>query len=197
MKLMSLGGLEFDKSNDINAGIILDQQVRHSHGRIIRRIEYQDPISGTKYVFITNEMTLPPGLIAYIYKTRWNVEKAFQQFKCRYDQQKAWAKSFEAKSLQANFLCILHNLMLILEDKLEREENITDKKITVNQKKRILANIKIVEEKKLKINPMILRLRKSIMRSSQFILLVNIAFDKSSSWEWFIDKARPRMEVYL
>lgn len=197
MKLIRCGDLDFDKNNPVNAGIISDQQVGHSHGRLIRRITYQDPVSGKKYIFITNQMTLAPGIIAYIYKIRWDIEKAFQQFKCNYEEQKAWGKTFEAKSIQANFLCILHNLMLILEDKIETEENITDKKIREKQLKRIVENTEIVEKKKLKINPMILRLKKSIMRSCQFIRLVNITFDQSTSWRSFIDKLRPRMEVYL
>lgn len=197
MALIRCGDLDFDTSNPVNAGIISDQQVGHSHGRLIRRIEYQDPVSGRKYVFITNQMTLAPGIIAYIYKIRWDIEKAFQQFKCNYKEQKAWGKTFEAKSIQANFLCILHNLMLILEDKVEIEENITDKKIIEKQMKRIIENSKIVEKKKLEINPMILTLKKSIMRSCQFIRLINIAFDKSTSWPCFIEQLRPRMEVYL
>jgi IS4 transposase len=48
---------------------------------MIRKVVYIDPISGNQYSFITNVMDLAPGLIAYIYKVRWDIEKTFQQFK--------------------------------------------------------------------------------------------------------------------
>ena len=197
MALMILGNLDFDKNDPVNANIISDQQVGHSYGTMIRRITYRDPISDNIYKFITNVMDLPPGLIAYIYKVRWDIEKTFQQFKSNYKEKKAWAKSFEAKSVQANFLCIVYNLMLIIEDKVETEEGIVDQKIIQKQKKRILENMEILKDKNLTINPMILSLKKSVMRSCQFIRLIEIVFDDFTSWSTFIVKLRPRMEAYL
>ena len=197
MKLTVCGDLDFDKNDPVNANVISDQQVGHSYGTMIRRIIYIDPLSGETYKFITNVMDIPPGIIAYIYKIRWDIEKTFQQFKCNYKEKKAWAKSFEAKSVQANFLCIVYNLMLILEDKVETEEGIIDQKIIDKQKKRISENMEILQKKKLQINPMILSVKKSVMRSCQFIRLIEIVFDDLTSWSTFIVKLRPRMETYL
>ena len=197
MKLIVCGDLDFDRNDPVNANIISDQQVGHSYGRMIRKVVYIDPISGNQYSFITNVMDLPPGLIAYIYKVRWDIEKTFQQFKGNYQEKKAWGKSAEAKSIQANFLCIVFNLMLIIEDKVETEEGIVDQKIIAKQKKRILENIEILKKKNLKINPMIITLKKSVIRSSQLIRLIEIVFDDLTSWGTFVLKLRPRMEAYL
>ena len=197
MQLISCGDFEFDKSDPVNAGVTSDQQVGHSHGRMIRRIIYTDPLSGKEYKFITNILNVAPGLIAYIYKVRWNIEKTFQQFKTNYHEKKAWATSDEAKSIQAIFLCIVYNLMLILEDKVELEENIVDQKIREKQKKRIEQNTETLKKKNLKINPMILTVKKSLMRSCQFIRLIEIVFNDLTSWSTFIAKLRPRMECYL
>lgn len=197
MKLQPLGNLDFDRDNLINAGVISDQQVGHSHGRMIRKIVYKDPLSGIIYKFITNEMTLPPGVIAFIYKVRWDIEKVFQQFKSNFFEKKAWATSCEAKSIQATFLCIVHNLLLILENKLAEEEGIKDEKIIEKQKKRINERIEILIKANRVVNPMLLTLKKSVMRSCQFLRSVNIALDKLSSWRAFIVTVRPRMESYL
>ena len=175
----------------------INKSVIVSYGRMIRKVVYIDPISGNQYSFITNVMDLPPGLIAYIYKVRWDIEKTFQQFKGNYQEKKAWGKSAEAKSIQANFLCIVFNLMLIIEDKVETEEGIVDQKIIAKQKKRILENIEILKKKNLKINPMIITLKKSVIRSCQFIRLIEIVFDDLTSWGTFVLKLRPRMEAYL
>ena len=197
MNLTVCGNLEFDRNDPVNAGIISDQQVGHSHGTMIREIVYVDPVTDNIYNFITNVMDIAPGLIAYIYKVRWNIEKVFQEFKSTYKEKKAWAKSNEAKITQANFLCIMFNLISIIEDKAETEHGIVDQKVIVKQKKRISKVKEILDKKKAKINPMIIAAKKNVIRSLQFTRLIEIAFDCLTSWEAFICKLRPRMEKYL
>mgnify|MGYP007096715800 CR=1 FL=1 len=51
----------------------------------MRRATYCDPVSGKSYRFLTTEMTLPPGLIAFIYKLR--------RARHRLDKQMAKAKA--------------------------------------------------------------------------------------------------------
>ena len=197
MNLTVCGDLDFDRDDPVNAGVVSDQQVGHSHGTMIRKIVYIDPITEKEYSFITNVRDVSPGLIAYIYKVRWNIEKAFQEFKTTYKETKAWAKSNEAKIIQANFLCIMFNLISRIEDKAEEEYGIVDEKIIKKQQERINEQRKFLKEKKRKINPMLLTIKKNIMRSLQFIRLIEIAFDRLTSWEAFIDKLRPRMKRYL
>ena len=57
--------------------------------------------------------------------------------------------------------------------------------------------MEILKEKNLKINPMIISVKKSVMRSCQFIRLIEIVFDNLTSWCTFIVKLKPRMETYL
>jgi hypothetical protein len=197
MNLTPLGDLKFDKDNPINAGIVSDQQVSHSHGRLIREIVYIDPITNNKFSFITNIMTLPPGIIAYLYLKRWNIEKGFQKFKCIYKEQKAWATSNTAKLIQANSLCLAHNLTVIMGTLLEDKEKVVDQKIIDKQEKRFAKIKEILKKKNRKINPLLLKVFKSTMMSCQFIRLIVIIFKKNTCWNEFIRKLRPRMEEYL
>ena len=121
MDLMIMAELGYDKKDPINAGVKRYELVGSSAGVSVHRVVYQCPLSGETYVFVTSLTTVPPGLIAYLYKTRWDIEKIFDQVKNKFSEKKAWATSDTAKNMQAQFVCIAHNLMLILEQCLKKE----------------------------------------------------------------------------
>jgi hypothetical protein len=66
------------------------------------------------------ECTLPPGVIAHLYWLRWEIEKTFDELKSKLGETKAWASTANAKTIQAHFLCMAHNLMIRCEADLER-----------------------------------------------------------------------------
>jgi hypothetical protein len=80
------------------------------------------------YIFITNEFTLPSGLLGFIYKLRWDVEKAFDQVKNLFKEKKAWTTSEESKIQQAAFITLAHNLTLMMVREIEHREGIRDEK---------------------------------------------------------------------
>lgn len=94
---------------------------RNAGRALLRRIEFVDPITGNLYVFLTNEMTLPPGLLAKLARRRWNIEKVFDD---KLGETRAWATSATAKSMQAVFICLAHQLLLAFEDHLDQQEDI-------------------------------------------------------------------------
>jgi hypothetical protein len=47
----------------------------------LRRISYVDPETGKRFVFLTNNFTLPPLQIAQLYKCRWQIELFFKWIK--------------------------------------------------------------------------------------------------------------------
>lgn len=122
LSVIRCGDLDWDRADPVNRGVERDEQIgTATAGVMLRRITYTDPDSGTTYEFLTNEMTLRPGVIALLYRMRWDIEKVFDELKNKLHQTKAWAKSATAKEMQAQFICLAHNLMLLLEDKLAAE----------------------------------------------------------------------------
>lgn len=127
MKLEASGLPDWDRQDPVNAGILSVEHVG-AGGVMIRRIRYCRPETGEILTFLTNEMTLRPGLIAFLYKLRWDIEKTFDQLKNKLSELQAWASSSTAKTMQAVFICLLHNLLQRVETRLKEEgiENVAE-----------------------------------------------------------------------
>jgi hypothetical protein len=192
-----IGENEYDKNDPINAGVISDQLIENSKGTMNRRIVYRDSKSNKIYVYITNVMDVPPGVIAYIYKKRWEIEKVYDTYKNFYFEKKAWGTTPESKCQQANFMCITHNLLLIFERMLEIEHDIKDTKVEEKQKKRINESIKIILKRKLPINTLAVKYTRSVQRSSQFLREILLGLEKNVKFYEFLKKVKPYMERYV
>jgi hypothetical protein len=116
----------FDPADPTNRGVLSERLVATSQHVAVRLIYYQDPATGEVFEFITSEYTLPPGLIAFIYKRRWEIEKVFDVFKHKPGQTRAWAAGLIARAMQAHFLCLAHNLLLLFERQLESEHGVSN-----------------------------------------------------------------------
>jgi len=123
MKLIRCGSIPVDRDDPRNEGVISDEQVGPGGGAgaMLRRIVYKDPETETIFTYIATEMTLPPGIVCLLYKHRWDIEKIYDEFKNKMDEKKSWGSGNESKTTNALFLCLAHNLMLILEALLGRE----------------------------------------------------------------------------
>lgn len=115
MNLEVIGQRPWDRDDPVNQGVLADELVATSMHVAVRRVTYLDPVSGTRFEFLTTELTLAPGLIAHLYRLRWNIEKGFDEFKNKLGARKAWASGAIAKTIQARFLCLVHNLLLWFE----------------------------------------------------------------------------------
>ncbi len=107
-------GIDF--TQPINQGVIADEVLSDRRGIRIREITFRNPCDGAEYVYLTSEMTLEPGLLALLYKTRWEIEKVFDETKTKLQEKKSWATTTTAKAMQAHFVAIVHNLLLLLQD---------------------------------------------------------------------------------
>jgi hypothetical protein len=125
MALEVCGENRWDRADALNAGVIADELcMPSSAGVAVRRVRFQRPDTGEEIAFLTMELTLPPGLIAELYRRRWDIEKAFDEFKNKLGEKKAWATSATAKTMQAQFLCITHNLLLWLDHQMAAQHGI-------------------------------------------------------------------------
>ena len=115
----------FDGDEPINENVLSDEMCESSEGVAVRRVVYHDVINDRIFSFLTNlPKSVAPGLVAYLYKCRWDIEKVFDELKNKFLETKAWAKSPTAKSNQAQLLCLTHNLLTLMESELEKTEGI-------------------------------------------------------------------------
>lgn len=102
-----------------NAGVSSDRAVMSRDGLPMRVIHYTDPATGKEYQFLTNVPDVPPGVLAELYRRRWDIEKVFDQIKNKLDEKKAWASSQTAKEIQGRLVALAHNLMLLYRHRIE------------------------------------------------------------------------------
>ncbi len=197
LKLMVSGERQFERSDPRNNGVVKDLFVGNSSSGLLRKIIYIDPVDGTEYIFLTNEMTLPPGLIAFIYKRRWDIEKLYDVKKNKFDENKAWGKSVETKCQQANFICITHNLMLLLEQILEDNEGIRDEKLIQRIMIRKQEQTALAKQANRAMNSLVYEWNRPSQRSFQFIRWLRNEINIQASWQDSIVRLRPLMARYL
>lgn len=147
-KLQIIGKPEFDRNDPINSGVISNEMVGTGNGEAFRRIVYKCPDTNEIFSFVT---TLPdnirPGVIVMLYKLRWEIEKTFDTFKNKLEEKKAWGTSENAKTCQALFICLTHNLTLLMQkniedndkikyeyDKNRKENNLSKKQLELSKK---------------------------------------------------------------
>ncbi len=115
-----------DRADPRNHGVVSDHLVGTSNGVQLRRIVYVNPEDGSEYSYLTNDFTIPAGLLVLLYKHRWDIEKIFHQFKSKLNERKSWASAPQAKQSHAQFECLAHNLLLLLERHLIAREGLRD-----------------------------------------------------------------------
>jgi len=120
----------------INQGVESDQVVSDRRGIRLREITYRDPNDNKVYVYLTSEMNLEPGLLALLYKTRWDIEKTYDETKTKLQERKSWGTSVTAKKMQAQFMAIVHNLLLLVQD-LHEAQGVTNTAESRRRQKRL------------------------------------------------------------
>ena len=73
---------------DKSTGVMADQTIaldgfytKQDYPQHLRRVQYVDPETGKRLVFLTNNFALPAETIAALYKKRWQVELFFKWIK--------------------------------------------------------------------------------------------------------------------
>lgn len=116
--------VHWDRADPRNRGVLFDQWVLSREGHRMRLVEYQDPETGRCFEYLTNEPDLPPGVLAELYRRRWELEKVFDEIKNKLGEKRAWASGPEARTIQARFLAVTCNLLLIYERWVESQHGV-------------------------------------------------------------------------
>lgn len=185
--------LDFDQDK-INEGVLSDEEVtlKASKARW-RLIQYQTP-DGNNFEFLTNEMDLAPGVVAFLYLRRWDEEKCFDTWKNDFASSKAWSKSTTGLAAQA-WLAIMTSLLLLMfvhrhQDRWE----IGDEKSLNKQSDRI--DQKYIKEGQ-RIPWYVFFYRAVSKVSRQVIRFLKSCFCKKASERLYERQLRPMLEAYL
>jgi hypothetical protein len=189
--------LAWDKAHRHNQGVLSDERVRFGEPGEFRRIRYQDPESGEIYEFLTTEFHLAPGLIAQLYRLRWDIEKFFDVCENLLEEKRAWGIGPVAAQVQNEFLVLAHNLLLVLSGRLEAEEGIRDEKVEAKYEAALAQRKKAARLKGKSVSPWVRVLRRMTRWSSQFTRWVQDALVHGWEWSVGIAKLRPLMSAYL
>ena len=70
----------------------------------MRIVYYTDPLTGKNYEFLTNALDLPAGVIAELYRRRWEAEKVFDEIKNKLEEKKYYSVSLYPGGLRVRSL---------------------------------------------------------------------------------------------
>ncbi|MBU6401383.1 MAG: transposase [Verrucomicrobia bacterium] len=159
----------WDPSDARNRGVVSDLWVSSREGHRLRLITYVDPQSGKVFEFLTNEPDLPPGVVAELYRRRWEAEKVFDEVKNKLGQKKAWATSLAAKETQAHLIAITHNLLLCYEATLESRHGLQNNPEDQRRRQRVKSAARECARTGSPLSVLVMRVRKATQRSVKFI----------------------------
>ena len=169
MQLEIIGENRWERADPRNAGVLGDELVSTSQGVCVRRVRYYCVLRGEGFSFLTNECTLPPGVIAHLYRLRWEIEKTFDELKNKLGETKAWASSGNAKAMQAHFLCMAHNLMVRCEADLERIHAVRNEAELARRAQRLDKERKRLAREKAELPLLVRAFQRLTVRSVKFI----------------------------
>jgi len=188
-----------DHSNPANALVIADETVYFNNTPSAwRRITATCPDSDELYITLTNEITLPPGVLNQVRRLRWNIEKIFNQHERKLEEAKAWTANEIGKRIQAIAICIAHNLLRLFGAKLAREEGIVDTKVIRAWHQRLAERAKIAAQAGRELP---LKLYQDLYRptevSLQFIRWLRSMLLRATCYREALALLRPLMLKYL
>ncbi len=181
----------------MHQGVLSEERVRFGEPGEFRRIRYQDPETGEIHQFLTTEFHLPPGIIAQLYRFRWDIEKFFGVCGSLLAEKRAWGSGPVPAQVQIEFLVLVHNLFILLNARLETQEGIRDEKV----EQKYAAALKLRKEAALlkgkTVSPWVQALRRITRWSSQFTRWMQDAILHGWAWHCAVEKLRPLMCGYL
>jgi hypothetical protein len=120
----------------VNEGVVKDLRITLRSSREFWRLITYRTRRGHLVEFLTNELDLEPGLIAFLYSRRWEEEKCFDTWKNDFSQAKAWGASVVAIDNQVRLAIITSILAAFLLHRQMGQHDIEDEKARLKQDRR-------------------------------------------------------------
>lgn len=195
MKLTREDVLPYDPSDPVNAGVTWYGTVNVA-SQCLRCVVYACPETRVEYTFLTSLTKIKPGIIAAIYRCRWDIEKTFDVTKNKLCEKKSWGISSEAKHIHAHMVTLAHNLMLITEKHIEEKHGITN---ALEEKRRQQRwDESCAQNLKVNHSPLVQRIWLRVtQRSLLFIRWLRNNFDSPIAWERLLEKLKRRFDRAL
>ena len=188
----------------VNEGVE-DDAVVYVSNQAVRCVTYRCPVSKKTFRFLTVlPSSVPPGVVAALYLARWDVEKCFDECKNKLEEGKSWVTAATGKTIQAESICLAHNLLLLLERKMEVEDGIDnpleDKRrrqrldlATASDTKNSRSQANSKRERNAPISDLIARIKqRATVRTIRFIRWVRSNLDARKPWEALLATLRRR-----
>jgi hypothetical protein len=97
----------------VNQGVMSDERIAlRSSSAVWRRITVETD-AAEEVCFLTNELDLEPGVLAFLYLRRWDTEKCFDTWKNDFAQARAWGVHPIAIENQARLALFTHLLVAL------------------------------------------------------------------------------------
>jgi hypothetical protein len=169
--------IPFDRDDPVNTGVrrYTRARFRNVPGNFLL-ITYRDPETSELYTFLSSMPEgFRPGVIAWLYFLRWDIEKLYDTFKNKLHETKAWANSPAASALRPLFISMAYNLLVWLQHRLHRDFGIADEKVEQKFRAHIEQRAEVAEAANRRLHPLhILTLpHRMAQMSAQFIRCVS------------------------
>jgi hypothetical protein len=159
----------WNRTDPRNHGVVEDMRVKTRAGHALRLICYVDTFTGKAYEFLTNEPDLPPGVLAELYRRRWDIEKVFDALKNKLGETQAWATSLGARATQAQFLMLTHNLLLLYEQGLAQRHGVANHAEDQRRRQRLKQMVAVVAKVKGSLSTLRRQARRATQHSVKFL----------------------------
>ncbi len=187
----------FAAEDPVNTGIDGDWLVNFPNGQQLRLIEYSDPETGLCYQFLTTELELRPGVIAWLYLLRWRIEKVFDTAKNKLEETKAWANGVVAQEIQGHFLALTHNLLVLFRGFLQSAHGLEEEKLKAKRTKHLQARSQQAQKRQQTLHPLHWQMPLIVQLSVQFIRTLRNQISKCVSLQAALPQIRAMLTAYL
>jgi hypothetical protein len=197
MKPERYAALGWDAQDPVNLGVQAQHLVGFDGAITMRLIRYADPETGEVYEFLTTEMDLPPGLIAWLYLLRWRIEKVFDTAKNKLQETKAWATGTVAQSIQGHFFALTHNLLVLFRHALDTRHGVRETKLIEKRKKALAQREQRAQAAGRRVHPLHWKMPAVVQLSLQFIRTVRNYLWQQVSLAACLARLEAMLKAYL